>query len=47
MVQPIKPYQKINQQSSPYQPPKMPKKQNWELKEMFDSILKKEKEARK
>jgi hypothetical protein len=39
--------QKINQQSLRFQQPKMPKKQNWQHKAMFDAILIREKEARK
>ena len=38
---------KTNQQYQKSPPLKMPKKQNWELKELFDSILEREKEARK
>jgi hypothetical protein len=44
---PITPYPKTNQQYQKSPPLKMPKKQNWELKELFDSILEREKEARK
>jgi hypothetical protein len=43
----IAPSHKINQQLPRFQQQKMPKKQNWELKAMFDEILRKEREVRK